>query len=59
MSTREPQRESEGTDLPPELRYAEPSGPRPGGSALPLWVRVTALVLVVAVAGFYTLSYFV
>ncbi|MBD8870391.1 hypothetical protein [Nocardioides donggukensis] len=44
-------------DLPRELRHAEPSDP--AGSALPLWVRLTALVMVVAVAGFYVLSYFV
>ena len=47
-----------GEDLPPELRYAdsgEPGRPAPG---LPVWVRLTALVLVVAVLAFYALSYF-
>ena len=43
--------------LPPELAYADSSGSRPEPT-LPLWVRITALVLVIAVIAFFGLSYF-
>jgi hypothetical protein len=42
-------------DLPPELRYAERGDRRP---TLPLWVRLTAAILVVALIAFFALSYF-
>lgn len=47
-------------DVPPELRgvSAEPSAIREVAGT-PLWVRLTALVLVVAVASFFVLSYFI
>lgn len=45
-------------DLPPELRTDQtPAYDRVDGA--PLWARVVALVLIVAVASFFVLSYFV
>lgn len=45
-------------DLPPELRTDQtPAYDRVNGA--PLWTRVVALVLIVAVASFFVLSYFV
>ena len=50
--------EPAGEDLPPELRYADSSEPGRPSPGLPVWVRLTALVLVGAVLSFYALSYF-
>jgi hypothetical protein len=46
-----------GDELPPELRYADSGDSSRRPSGLPIWVRLTAAVLVVAVIAFYVLSY--
>jgi hypothetical protein len=43
-------------DLPPELRGVSPDPVRE--STTPVWVRLTALVLVVALVGFFVVSAF-
>ena len=58
MSQFERPRDSAGDpDVPPELLYADSGGSRPEPT-LPLWVRLTALILVVAVIAFFGLSTF-
>ena len=44
-------------EVPPELLYADSGRSRPE-SSLPLWVRLTALVLVVALIAFFGLASF-
>ena len=43
--------------MPPELRYAD-SGRSRHEPTLPLWVRLTALILVVALIAFFGLASF-
>ena len=58
MSQFERPRDTSGDpDVPPELRYADSGRSRPE-PALPLWVRLTALVLVVALIAFFGLASF-
>jgi hypothetical protein len=59
MSHYDSPREGSGDpDVPPELLYADSGSARPEPT-LPLWVRLTALVLVVALIAFFGLASFV
>ena len=52
-----PRDTSDDPDVPPELLYADSGRPR-SEPTLPLWVRVTALILVVALIAFFGLASF-
>ena len=41
-------------DLPPELRGVSPDPTRPSGA--PAWTRIVALVLIVALVGYFVIS---
>ncbi|MET1060163.1 MAG: hypothetical protein ABWX84_11220 [Nocardioides sp.] len=57
MSHFERPHDTSGDPVPPELLYADSDRSRPE-STLPLWVRLTALILVVSVIAFFGLSTF-
>ena len=58
MSHSERRRDTSGDpDVPPELRYAD-SGRSRHEPTLPLWVGLTALILVVALIAFFGLASF-